>query len=87
MHQDLFDYPQVLRNILVDDKDGALANPRVQRAIEEANRVLGNEGRTVVRASGTEPLIRVMVEHLKDDLCQQMADHIVQAFREEGYTE
>ena len=41
----------------------------------------------MVRASGTEPLIRVMVEHLKDDLCQQMADHIVQAFREEGYTE
>ena len=87
LHQDLFDYPQVLRNILVDDKEGALDNPRVQRAIEEANRVLGNEGRTVVRASGTEPLIRVMVEHLKDDLCQQMADHIVQAFREEGYTE
>lgn len=87
LHQDLFDYPQVLRNILVDDKEGALANPRVQRAIEEANRILGNEGRTVVRASGTEPLIRVMVEHLKDDLCQKMADHIVQAFREEGYTE
>ncbi|MBY0585117.1 phosphoglucosamine mutase [Murdochiella sp. Marseille-P8839] len=87
LHQDLIHYPQVLRNLLVEDKEGALANERVQRAIAEANRVLGEEGRSVVRASGTEPLIRVMVEHLDSDLCEEMAEHIVQAFRDEGFTE
>ncbi|WP_066925915.1 phosphoglucosamine mutase [Murdochiella massiliensis] len=86
LHQDLIHYPQVLRNLLVEDKEGALANERVQRAIAEANRVLGEEGRSVVRASGTEPLIRVMVEHLDSDLCEEMAEHIVQAFRDEGFT-
>lgn len=87
LHQDLIHYPQVLRNLLVEDKEGALASERVQRAIAEANRVLGEEGRSVVRASGTEPLIRVMVEHLDSDLCEEMAEHIVQAFRDEGFTE
>lgn len=86
LHQDLIHYPQVLRNLMVEDKEGALANEKVQRAIAEANRVLGEEGRSVVRASGTEPLIRVMVEHLDNDLCVDMADHIVQAFRDEGFT-
>lgn len=86
LHQDLIHYPQVLRNLLVEDKEEALANERVQRAIAEANRVLGEEGRSVVRASGTEPLIRVMVEHLDSDLCEEMAEHIVQAFRDEGFT-
>ena len=62
-------YPQLLRNVRVSDKKTALENEKVKTAIEAAAEALGDDGRILVRESGTEPLIRVMVEAGTDDLC------------------
>ena len=64
-------YPQLLRNVRVSDKKTALENEKVQAAIEAAAEALGDDGRILVRESGTEPLIRVMVEAGTDDLCHK----------------
>ena len=55
-------YPQILRNVRVADKKTARENPKVVEAVEAAARALSTDGRILVRESGTEPLIRVMVE-------------------------
>ena len=69
---ELFDgltiYPQVLENVRVADKAEALANPDVQAAIEQVTAELGDTGRILVRESGTEPVIRVMVEAESEDI-------------------
>lgn len=87
LHSDLKIYPQVLKNLRVKDRQAVLESPKVQEAIQEADAKLGQEGRSLVRPSGTEPLIRVMVEHLDPAVCQWAADHIAQAIESEGYLE
>ena len=62
-------YPQLLRNVRVADKKTARENPKVVAAVEEVAKKLGSDGRILVRESGTEPLIRVMVEAGTDELC------------------
>lgn len=84
LYQDLVVYPQELRNLRVKDKEAALSNVAVQQAIEEANQLLGDDGRTLVRASGTEPLIRVMAEHGDAAVCLRAVEQIVKAFEDEG---
>lgn len=75
-------YPQVLKNVRVTDKETALNHPAVQSAIQEAQQALGDAGRVLVRKSGTEPLIRVMVEASEKDTCETHADHIIKAMRD-----
>ena len=77
-------YPQILRNVRVADKKTARENPAVMKAVEEAARTLGTDGRILVRESGTEPLIRVMVEAGTEDICAQHVNHVVQAMESEG---
>ncbi|MBE3595993.1 MAG: phosphoglucosamine mutase [Hydrogenibacillus sp.] len=72
-------YPQVLKNVRVRDKDGWEAHEAIRRAIEDGERELGDEGRVLVRPSGTEPLIRVMVEGPDAALATRIADGIAQA--------
>lgn len=76
-------YPQVLRNVRVADKKMARENEKVVKAVEEAGAQLGTEGRILVRESGTEPVIRVMVEASTDELCQKYCDLVIQAMDEE----
>ena len=64
-------YPQLLQNLRVQDMDATLNHPDVQKAIKEVEERLGTEGRVLVRKSGTEPLLRVMVEALTDELCEE----------------
>lgn len=71
-------YPQVLENVRVADKAEALANPDVQAAIEQVTAELGDTGRILVRESGTEPVIRVMVEAESEDICRKYVDMVVQ---------
>ena len=77
-------YPQVLRNVRVADKKTARENPKVVEAVEAAGKALGDSGRILVRESGTEPLIRVMVEAETDELCHQYVDSVVDVMEAEG---
>lgn len=62
-------YPQLLQNVRVADKEAALNSPALAAAIERVERELGDDGRVLIRPSGTEPVIRVMVEAATDELC------------------
>lgn len=77
-------YPQILRNVRVADKVAARENPRVKEAVESAARALGTDGRILVRESGTEPLIRVMVEAGTEEICSEHVDRIVKVIESEG---
>lgn len=79
------DYPQVLINIRVADKVAAQADKRVKKAIEAAEKQLGERGRILVRESGTEPLVRVMVEAESKGKCKELADSVIAAIREGGF--
>lgn len=70
-------YPQVLKNVEVSDKKRAMSNPKILDEIDSVKSELGDEGRVLVRASGTEPLIRVMVEAETEADCHQYVDRII----------
>lgn len=67
-------YPQLLENVRVADKEAALNSPGLQKAIAAAEAELGDNGRVLIRPSGTEPVIRVMVEAETDELCRKYVD-------------
>lgn len=77
-------YPQLLKNVRVLDKKTARENPAVIKAVDEVAEALGEEGRILVRESGTEPLIRVMVEAADDSLCEKYVDQVVKVIHEQG---
>lgn len=70
-------FPQVLKNVKVTDKNEALTNPIILKEIEAVEAELGTEGRVLVRPSGTEPLVRVMVEAKTEEACNNYADRVV----------
>ncbi len=74
-------YPQLLQNLKVTDMDATLNHPDVKKAIGEVEEKLGSEGRILVRKSGTEPLLRVMVEALTDELCEEHVLHVINAMK------
>ena len=78
-------YPQVLKNVRVADKAAAQADPDVQAAVAEIAAKLGDSGRILVRESGTEPLIRVMVEARSQEICAEAVDYVVDAIRRKGH--
>lgn len=77
-------YPQVLKNVRVADKKAARENPKVVEAIQRVADTLGDEGRILVRESGTEPVIRVMVEAATDELCEEHVDAVIAVMEAEG---
>lgn len=77
-------YPQLLKNVRVLDKKTARENPAVIKVVDEVAEALGEEGRILVRESGTEPLIRVMVEAADDSLCEKYVDQVVKVIHEQG---
>ena len=78
-------YPQVLKNVVVDDKDGTLADGAVTAAVAAEEARLGDRGRVLLRKSGTEPLLRVMAEAETDDECERSVDAIIDAMRTSGH--
>ena len=78
-------YPQVLKNVKVADKAAAQADPDVQAAVAEVAARLGDAGRILVRESGTEPKIRVMVEAESIELCQETVDYVVETIKRKGH--
>ena len=86
LHADLTIYPQVLKNVRVTDKRLAQDDPDVQAAVSEVAAKLGDSGRILVRESGTEPVVRVMVEAETEEKCQQYVDFVVETIRKKGHT-
>ena len=78
-------YPQVLKNVRVSDKTAAQADPDVQAAVSEVAAKLGDTGRILVRESGTEPLVRVMVEAQTQEICQEYVNAVVDTIKRKGY--
>ena len=78
-------YPQVLKNVRVTDKKAAQSDPAVQEAVSKVAEALGDTGRILVRESGTEPVVRVMVEAPDHNTCQKYVDEVVNVICEKGY--
>lgn len=79
-------YPQTLKNVRVEDKKAAVADERVQDAVKRAEAKLGDTGRVLLRESGTEPVVRVMVEAASKSECDSLCDDIIQAMHDAGVT-
>ena len=80
-------YPQLLKNVRVTDKNAAVADADVCAAVKTAEQALGDTGRILVRTSGTEPLVRVMVEAENDDICKKYVDMVADVLKKKGYCE
>ena len=78
-------YPQVLVNVRVKDKHLAYVDPDVQAAVQAVSNELGTEGRILVRESGTEPLIRIMVEASEEDWCRNLTEQIKTVLLQKGH--
>ena len=78
-------YPQVLKNVRVKSKPEAQSDPDVQAAVAKVAEELGDTGRILVRESGTEPVIRVMVEAETDEICEKYVDQVIKVIEEKGH--
>ncbi len=78
-------YPQLLINIRVTDKKKAQEDADVQQAVKEVEEVLGDNGRILVRESGTEPVVRVMVEAATDEICHENVLKVINVIKSKGY--
>lgn len=78
-------YPQVLENVKVTEKAAAQNDPDVQAAVQTVAAELGDTGRILVRESGTEPLVRVMVEAPSKEICQKYVDRVVAVIHQKSY--
>lgn len=78
-------YPQVLENVRVKDKAAAQADPDVQAAVQRVTEKLGETGRILVRESGTEPVVRVMVEAENEPVCRAYVEEVVHILQEKGH--
>lgn len=85
LSEGLFIYPQLLKNVKVNDKEAALKDEALWKVIKEVEDELKDEGRILVRPSGTEPLVRVMVEAKTDELCQLYVQRVVDFIEESQY--
>ena len=77
-------FPQVLENVRVTDKALAEANPAVLDAVKKVEEKLKDTGRILLRASGTEPLIRVMVEAEQEEICKNLVEEVIAVMKKEG---
>lgn len=78
-------YPQVLKNVRVKSKPDAQNDPEVQKAVAAVAEALGDDGRILVRESGTEPVIRVMVEAGSDEICEKHVNSVIDVIRAQGH--
>ncbi len=82
--KDIHIYPQVLKNAKVTDKDAALNDPDVQKEVEAVTARLGDYGRILLRKSGTEPVLRVMVEAQNLETCEKNVDAVLEVMSRKG---
>jgi len=77
-------YPQKLINVSVADAKAVAAAEPVERAVSGAESRLGEEGRILLRPSGTEPVVRVMVEHADEEVCREVCEEVARVVSEVG---
>lgn len=78
-------FPQVLKNVRVHDKQQAQDDPQVQAEVAKVTEALGNDGRILLRQSGTEPVVRVMVEAATEELCGKYVDQVIEVMKAQGH--
>ena len=78
-------YPQRTVNVSVGDKKAAVNDPYVKKACAEGEKIIDGRGRVLLRESGTEPCVRVMVESESEALCAEICEKITSAIKERGY--
>ena len=78
-------YPQVLKNVKVKDKQAAQDDPAVQAEVKKVEETLGSEGRILLRQSGTEPVVRVMVEAADEETCEKYIDQVIDVMKAAGH--
>ena len=78
-------YPQVLKNVVVTDKESTLADAEIQKEVTAVESELGSDGRVLLRASGTEPVLRVMAEAKTPALCEACVDRVIAAMDRRGF--
>ena len=77
-------FPQLLKNVRVEDKEKAQKDPKVLAAVDKVTEELGSDGRILLRASGTEPLVRVMVEADTMEKCEKYVSQVIDVMKELG---
>jgi len=85
LHKDVTIFPQLLVNVRVHNKKAARDDKEVAAIINQIEKELGDNGRILVRESGTEPVIRVMVEAESEDICKSKVDLVVQVMKNQGH--
>jgi phosphoglucosamine mutase len=85
LHKEVIIFPQLIKNVKVKDKKAARQDEAVVDAIRQMEERLGQDGRILVRESGTEPVIRVMAEAKTQELCEECVDRIVQVMKDRGH--
>lgn len=85
LFRDIKIYPQLLVNVRVKSKPEARADEDVIAVVKRVEKELGDEGRILLRESGTEPVLRVMVEAATDELCKKYVDEVVQVIKDKGH--
>ena len=83
--KDIKIYPQLLVNVKVSSKALVMSDEDVLEAAKKVEETLGDDGRILLRESGTEPLIRVMVEAKTDEICKEHVDAVVKVIKDKGY--
>ena len=78
-------YPQVLKNVRVKDKIAAQEDEAVQAEVKKVTEALGSDGRILLRSSGTEPLVRVMVEAADMETCEKYVDQVISVMKAQGH--
>ena len=80
-------FPQITKNVRVQDKDTVINNKQVQELVKTIEEHLGNDGRILLRKSGTEPVIRVMIEAGGENICETLADKVIKMIIDNGLAE
>ncbi len=83
--KDIVLYPQILKNVKVEDKGAVIENKEVQAIVDKISKELGEDGRVLLRASGTEPVMRIMVEAETNDICNKYVQDVYNVMEQEGY--
>ena len=78
-------FPQVLKNVKVKDKKAAQDDAAVQAEVAKVTESLGDDGRILLRQSGTEPVVRVMVEAPSLEICEKYVDQVIQVMKTQGH--